>query len=330
MIFRAFLVVLLACQPALVLAADVVVATERFELRSEPRVNLYHLLIAWAAADHDAWPPYAQGIGERATWRIVLDDREQRAWAAAVDAYAATVNRSTIFDEGLVAVRDWAAGVASRDAVAAGDRTLLAALETVLPIYQRHWWRAHDAQNRAWIQSVADVLKKVENEMARRVQAAYGGRWPDTPIPVDVVLYGNPVGAYTTGERITVGSADVGYRMPQALEMLFHESSHVAPLESQLTEHLNAAFRGVGRQAPENFWHDLIFFTAGTITRIVLAEHEQPGYRHYGEFGVYRRAERWKAELPLLEQYWRPFLESGAADADTRASALTAIAKELP
>jgi hypothetical protein len=214
--------------------------------------------------------------------------------------------------------------------VPAADRPLILALEAALPIYQRHWWRAHDAQNRAWIESVAGLLEKVENDIARRVEAAYGGSWPAAPIPADVVLYANPLGAYSTGGRITIGSADNGYRMPQALEMLFHEASHVEPLVSPLGGHIDAAFRKLGRKAPESFWHDMIFFTAGATTRIVLAEHGQAGYRHYGEFGVYLRAARWSAQLPLLEQHWRPFLESGSADAGARASALAAIAEGLP
>jgi hypothetical protein len=63
---------------------------------------------------------------------------------------------------------------------------------------------------------------------------------------------------------------------------------------------------------------------------IVLAEHGQPNYRHYGEFGVYLRAARWEPQLPLLEQHWRAFLESDSADAGARERALTAIAERLP
>ena len=88
-------------------------------------------------------------------------------------------------------------------------------------------------------------------------------------------------------------------------------------------------FQGVGRKAPERFWHDMIFFTAGTVTRIVLERHSQPGYKHYGEFGVYRNA-RWETQLPLLKQYWAPFVESGSADPQARTIALKAIAEGLP
>jgi hypothetical protein len=86
-----------------------------------------------------------------------------------------------------------------------------------------------------------------------------------------------------------------------------------------LVEH---AFGAAGVEAPEPFWHDLIFFTTGAITRIVLAGQGQTGYQHYGEFGVYRRGERWAAQLPLLEQHWLPFLESASADDSARREAV--------
>jgi hypothetical protein len=327
---RAVFALSLLFPTAVVLGADAVVTTDRFELRNDARVNLHHLLVAWAAADAGAWPPYAPSIAERGSWRVLLDEEDRRAWSTAVGAYAATVNRTAIFDAGLIALRDLAAGVGSPDAVPAADRPLIGALEAALPIYERHWWRAHDAQNRAWVEAVAGVLAKTENDIARRVENAYGGRWPDAPVPVDVVLYAGALGAYSTGGRITIGSADVGYRMPQALEMLFHEASHVSSLESPLAAGIEAAFRARGGEAPERFWHDMIFFTAGTATRVVLAERGQPGYRHYGELGVYLRGERWQAQLPLLEQHWRPFVESGSGDAVERARALEAIAEALP
>ena len=307
----------------------VVASTDRFEFHSNPRVALHHFLIAWAAADHDEWPPYALPIAERGYWRIELDDQEERAWMAAAEAYAASRGRNVVFDEGLIALRDWAAGTATKASIPASDRPLAGALEEALPLYRRHWWPAHDARNRAWIASLSAPLQAIENDVPERLEAAYGGRWPAARIPVDVVVYCNPVGAYSTGGRVTISGADFGNGMPQALELIFHEASHVESLESPLTILVDESFRAAGGEAPERFWHDMIFFSTGTLTGIVLDELGQQGYRHYGEFGVYRRGERWAAQLPLLEQYWQPFLESGSADADQRRAALEAVAAGL-
>jgi hypothetical protein len=330
---RLFLVLALTF-PAAPLFADenrdtVVASTDRFEFHSNPRVVLHHFLVAWAAADHDEWPPYALPIAERGYWRAVLDDEEERAWMAAAETYAASRGRSVVFDQGLIALRDWAAGTAMKESIPEPDRPLADALEKALPLYQRHWWRAHDASNRAWIESLSAALRAIENDVPQRLEAAYGGRWPDARIPVDVVAYSNPVGAYSTGGRVTMSGADSGNGMPRALELIFHEASHVESLVGPLTTQVEEAFRAAGGEAPARFWHDMIFFTTGAITRIALDELGQHDYRHYGEFGVYRRGEHWAAQLPLLEQYWQPFLESGSAEADERSAALEAVAERL-
>lgn len=324
---RAFFVLAIAFHPTLLLA-DVVVATQRFELRSDERSNLHHFLIAWSAADRGAWPTYALPVAERDSWRALLDDEDERAWSAAVSAYERTVRRSVIFDDGMIAVRNWAAGAAAPDTVPAADRPLLGALEAALPVYRRYWWRAHDAENRAWIESVQGVLRNVEQEMVPRLEAAYGGRWPAGKIPVDVVLYSNDVGGYTTGGRSTISSAAPGNRMPQGLEVIFHEASHFETLEPPLSNQLNEAFRGLGLTPPERFWHDMIFFTVGTVTAAVLERHGAPGYKHYGESGPYTNP-RWGKQLPLLRQHWAPLVESGSATAEARQAALKAIAEGM-
>lgn len=307
----------------------IVAATRRFELRSDPRVGLHHFLIDWASADAGEWPPYAAPLAERETWRVLLDDEEIREWAGAVAAYDASRGRSLLFDAGLLAVRDWAAGVATREAIPAAERPLADAIEAVLPIYRRHWWPAHDAWNRAWIESVSPTLAAIEEDMVPRLESAYAGRWPAGRIPIDVVAYANPVGAYSTAGRVTISSVDGGNQMPQAVEMVFHESSHIDPLEGSLRAGLQDAFQATGGRAPDRFWHDMIFYTTGEIIRLVLAEHGQPAYKHYGEYGVYRRGERWSVELPALERHWRPFLESAPKEATDRRAALEALARQL-
>ena len=310
-------------------ASAVVAVTARFELRSDPRVALHHFLIDWASAEAGEWPPYAVQLAERDDWQSVLDPQEQRAWSAAVEGYAATLGRSLLFDEGLLATRAWAVGAGPRDAIPTADRPLADALELALPIFERHWWPAHDARNRAWIESVSPTLGAVEEQMIVRFEAAYGGSWPDMTIPIDVMVYANAVGAYSIGRRLTISSVPRGNQMPQGLEMIFHEASHTDPLEQALRAGLSDAFQAVGGEEPERFWHDVIFFTSGEIARLVLAEHGEPGYQHYGTLGVYRRGERWAVQLLAFEAHWQPFLESRSREAGVRREALEALVAQL-
>ena len=306
------------------------VMTARFELRSDPRVGLHHFLLAWAAADAGAWPPFAPPLVERDRGLEGLAAEDRETWRTAVEAYGATVGRSLLFDEGLLAVRGWAAGAGSAEAVPGADRPLATALERALPVYARHWWPAHDAQNRAWIEAVTPALAETEVGIASRLAAAYGGVWPAGRIPADVVAYANPVGAYSTGGRVTLASGDRDNGMPQSVELLFHEASHIDPLEAPLREAVAAAFARAGGEAPDRLWHDVIFVTSGEVTRLAFAERGRPEYRHYGETaGVYGRGPRWAVELPAFDAHWLPFVRSGDADPAARHAALEALAAQL-
>nr|NIP58359.1 hypothetical protein [Gemmatimonadota bacterium]NIR78762.1 hypothetical protein [Gemmatimonadota bacterium]NIT86455.1 hypothetical protein [Gemmatimonadota bacterium]NIU31251.1 hypothetical protein [Gemmatimonadota bacterium]NIU35961.1 hypothetical protein [Gemmatimonadota bacterium] len=254
-------------------------------------------------------------IEERKAWRSALDEEEARIWTGAVGAYDATRRRSRLFDEGLLAVREWAAGIGPRDAIPEDDRALADALEAALPLYRRHWWPEHDRMSRAWIRRVAPTVDELEEDVVPRLASAYGGEWPEEVIAVDVVAYPNPVGAYSTRGRVTISSVDPAIRMPQAVEIVFHEASHVDSMEAPLRAAIREAFSTAGGEAPGPFWHDLIFFTVGDVLRSVLEERSEADYRHYGETsGVYARGARWREELPAFEEHWKPFLRSSSPE----------------
>ena len=308
----------------------VVAQTDRFTLRSDPRVALHHFLLAWAAAEAETWPGYAPPVREREGWRDSLSAADARTWAAAVEAYAAARDRSLLFDDGMLALRDWAVGAADRAAIPAADRAMADALETALPVYRRHWWSRHDDWNRRWIAAVEPVLDEVEESVVLRLEAAYGGKWPTGLIPTDVMVHANPVGAYSVGGRVAISSGNRQIVMPQAVDLLFHEASHIGGLERPLRDGIDAAFRAVGSEAPDRLWHDFIFFTTGEILRDVMEAAGRPGFRPYGEAaGVYDRGERWAVELPALRRGWLPFVRSGSATPAARRAALEDVARAL-
>lgn len=322
----AFLVALSLSLPAGAVAQS---ATGYFELRSDPEVALHHFLLSWAMTEAGAWPPYAPPLAEPRYARIELDEEEAATWADAVAAYADATDRNPVFDRGLISVRDHLAGVPG-STVPEGDRPLVEAVESALPIYLRHWWPEHDHANRAWVEALVLALRSVEDEVGERMAAAYGGAWPERRIPVDVVPYANPVGAYSTGGRVTVGSLDPALRMPHALETVFHEASHVDEMEGPLRAELRAAFEETGVEEPPALWHDAIFYTSGELVRTVLESRGQADYDHYGAAtGVYRRGDRWTAELPAFEVSWRPFLAGTSDDPAARRAALEALARQL-
>jgi len=305
------------------------VETGLFALVDDPRVNLHHFLLAWAAADAGRWPDWAAPVSEREEDLSSLNPEQRAVWAAAVAVYSQALDRSLVFDHGLIAVRDALAAGAGPDQVAETDRPLMAAVESALPVYRARWWPRQSAENGKWISAVAPLLRDHEAGISRRLVAAYGGTWPQSRIRVDVVAYANAVGAYSTGGVLTVSSLDPGNQPPQALEIVFHEASHVDGLEQPLRAAIAKAYTAHDAQAPDRLWHDFIFFTAGEATRLELAAHGQPGYQHFGSFGVYQHGARWPAELAAFRAAWQPFLASESSDAAARQQALGEVARRL-
>ena len=327
----ALLLLVVVARPAAALQADdrPVVETARFALHDDPRVNLHHFLVNWAWAETGERPPWATPMPEREAGLAALTPVERDIWLAAVEAYSAAAGRSFVFDDGMVALRDVAAGIGSASEVPDADRPMLAALDAALPVYRAHWWPAHREANEAWIGNVAPTLRRVEDGIAGRLVAAYGGAWPVGRTRVDVVAYANAVDAYSAGGNVTIGSQEPGNAMPQAIEMVFHESSHVDPLESSLRDMVERAFEAAGQSDPGRFWHDVVFFTTGEATRLEMERIGRPGYEHYGASGLYSRNERWAPELAAFEAHWQPFLESESDDAADREAAMRRVALAL-
>jgi hypothetical protein len=306
--------------------------TARFVFWSEPRVNLHHFLYQWASAElaeqagalRQIEVPEREAIG-------ALDEGDRSAWLEAVAFYREKLApRSLLFDDGMVALRDALAGLRAPGRIAELEGDLAAAVGVIAkaePVYRRFWWRQHDGANRAWISAVVPMLRQVEQDFVPRLAAAYGGDWPGGPVRVDVCAYAGRVGAYTPGvPHVNVASGDAGYRMPWAIEMLFHESSHISSLEGPLSTAIAVAFEEKGLRAPSGLDHVAIFETTGAIARRIWAQHDRRDYRPYAEAqGLYERNPLWAEYHRALEPVWREFLD-GAVD---RRAALLRVADAL-
>jgi hypothetical protein len=99
-----------------------------------------------------------------------------------------------------------------------------------------------------------------------------------------------------------VSSADPGYSGDAALEMLFHESSHL--FDDVLENAIAAEAKRQGMAVPEGLSHAVLFYTAGYFAR----QHLGPGYVMYGEAqGVFSRG-GFERYLPRIRESWEPHL----------------------
>lgn len=217
---------------------------------------------------------FIRAVGRGVPAKANLTASEQQIWDVGVAFYRQHYSqRDLVHDEGMIAIKEAlrkngnAASLAGADI----DAELKATLERVAPVYRAHWWPAHDATNREWIESALPLIRAHGAALSQRVAAAYGDTWFKEPVTVDLSIEAGANAAYTTeGPHATISSVDPGYRGLQALEMVFHEPSHHwGPI---LFEGIRNAAIAQKKTLPRQLWHAVLFYNAGELTRRTLAE----------------------------------------------------------
>lgn len=242
-----------------------------------------------------------------------LTAEERTSWDTAVSYYASSViQRDLLLDEGMAVIKN-----KLEDSEGSSDLTdvqisteLKAVLQGVSPIYRKHWWRRHDAQNRRWIAQIQPFIAEHGETMRSRLVKIYEAAWPQQPVRVDTVAYANWAGAYTTIEptRPTISTTDLANQGPSALEIIFHERSHgmmdaVINALRSAEEKANASRSNATVHFRKDLWHEVLFYTAGQL----VAERVS-GYVPYADKnGLWTHA--WPGpDRTLIEQDWKPHM----------------------
>jgi hypothetical protein len=289
-------------------------------------VNLHHFLYVTARArrgmDSDR-TAVTQALADTAgAGKLAASLRG--GWDQALEYYSrAIAERDVVFDSSLSMVNVRLAGLAAsaspREAGLDAEHGRM--LERAAPAYRAVWWARHDAANRQWIAAVTPMLAQHGDSAARWEARAFGVRWSETPVPVDVSAYANWAGAYTTEDpdHITISSLNEGNHGTAAFEILFHEVLHT--MDRTLFEQFRTAARAQGKRMLRGPTHPFIFYTAGEVTRQLF-----PGHVPIAESGgLWARSRDFGPMRPLLQRHWQPWLD-GTLSLD---EALRRIAAEM-
>lgn len=252
-------------------------------------INLHHVLYQQALED-------GPSLGTDADWE------------AAVAYYRTTfAARDLLFDEGMRALDVVLGEAGSRpdlDGVAL-DEALRGVLASAAPAYRERSWDAHRAANDAWLARVEPRLDAYFADAAGRLAALLHGRWPETPIRVDLLHYANWAGGYTSygPDHIRIGVGD-DEGPERAFELLLHESGHL--VVDALSERIVATCAARGLAPPRGLWHTVLFFTAGEVARRspATADDYVPYAVGHGLFEG-----RMAPEARALEAHWPAYVD---------------------
>jgi hypothetical protein len=287
-------------------------ATDRalFAMQSNFWVNLHHFLYVTARARRglDATRPAVTAALADTAGFGALSPPRRADWESAIDYYTrAVAERDILFDSSLVAVNVALSRVPTPNSLgdAGLDGDLASALERAADAYREVWWARHDAANRRWMAAVRPLLDQRGDSAAAWETHAFGVRWPEVAVPVDVAAYANWAGAYTTEgpSHVTVSSLNADNQGTAAFETLFHEVLHT--MDRALFEQYRTAARAQGKRMLRDPTHPFIFYTAGEVTRRLF-----PGHVPYAEaVGLWTRSRDLGAMRPLVQRYWQPWLD---------------------
>lgn len=176
---------------------------------------------------------------------------------------------------------------------------------------------------------VADIRPLVAAHgewFAKRLVGVYAMPLPPEPIDVEITPVAPPFGGFTQGEPpydppnaplITLSCEDASYAGDTGVEMLFHEVSHL--IVGRVEKGLEASAKRQGRKLDPRFWHDVLFFTAGRLTR----ERLGPAYVPYAERPSSRHLVEDDPKRKVLESAWQPYLD-GRVTMDAAIDAMVA------
>lgn len=301
-----------------------------FEFHNGFWINLHHFLYRQAQLSEPQTGRHNLSLTKADSDELQqLSAQERNAWQDSVSYYTrALVKRDLLFDEELNQIKnDLEDAEASSDlANAKIPADLKAALLQAAPIYRKHWWARHNADNQDWIAHLEPLVQRYGSTLSAQLIRIYDEPWPGYPVRVDAVAYANWAGAYTTRDptRPTISTTDSANQGTAALEVLFHETSH--GMIGKVRDAINAAEADVNVHRPGAafhsgpLWHAVLFYTTGK-----LVAEQFPGYIPYADKnGLWVRG--WPSPIrSLIEEDWEPHMNGSV----TLQQSLTKLVSDL-
>lgn len=291
--------------------------TAHFAFHSDFVTNLNDALIAAGTARRFGRPELFRS-GPEVECFEALPAAARDGWARAVDYYTETVVPSGNFGREQGLLRHQLAVLERREP---GDEDLRF-LETAgalraeaAPAYESCRWAAQDRENRRWIEQLLPLLAAHGEAIGRRLDELYQTPLHGLPLPVDVVPAALPTGASSIilepeGGHILVSSLDEGNQGLAALELVFHEASHIVVArwrDDPLPTAIDEAAEALDLTPPDDLWHVLMFYTTGEAVRRILEDAGEPGYTPYLYRGLFERA--WPELQEPIERAWPAYMD---------------------
>jgi tetratricopeptide (TPR) repeat protein len=286
-----------------------VFSTQRFAFFSDFETNLNDALIAAGVTGNGRRPAFNTGAETSCFESLPRSARED--WERAAAFYARRISPAGWTSREQSALRLQLAGVP--DNPDSNTRQVLdsarAERSAAAFAYRQCRWAARDSANRQFIALARSWLGTHEEVVARRLEQLYERAWTGLPILVDVTETVSWSGANSFilddgGGHLLISTAYVG---PSALEVVFHESSHLLMVRnSPVRRALEAAASAASYRLPDDLWHVVLFYQTGEVVRQAIFSRSRGYVPMVNE--IFGRG-TWTEFRTALESEWLPYVE---------------------
>ncbi|WP_374349035.1 hypothetical protein [Chitinimonas sp.] len=271
-----------------------------FDFRNAFLPNLHHFLLDTALS---------KGGLEAVVWASPPEAQELQQLRQALGYYRSYfAKRDLLFDHEAHAIE---LTLASNDTERDPGKLALPAeqvkaMQLAAPVYTRCLWAEHQRQNQAWIANARELDQRYGAAVQQEVERILAHDFHRGRYLVEVVARsGHWAGAYTFDDPLTImPSATPGYQGLAALEMIYHETSHVGVTDT-VSDAIDRLQKASHRKAAM-LWHAVQFYSVGEATKQALQRGGQQ-YQPYADANhVYERA--WPQAIGLIRQHWGAYM----------------------
>jgi hypothetical protein len=319
---------LVAALPLAAAERTPILTTPHFAFHSDFETNLNDALLAAGTARRFGKAELFRA-GEEVACFEKLSPSAKAGWEGAVEYYEKIVVPAQFNQSPQYPIRLQLAGLLDAKTgegteemlgIAAGFRAAAA------PAYRACRWSAQDVENRHWVAALEPRLTKYEAKIAARLEQLYHKPFGGLPIQVDVVKTVSWSGANSVllspaGGHLLVST---DYHDESALEVVFHESSHVLMVRADpVWKALDDAARAASVEPFRDLWHVVLFYTTGETVRRVLADGGVASYEPM-LYGIFARG-AWVEYREPVERAWRPYLDEKRSLSEAASDLIEAV-----
>lgn len=178
------------------------------------------------------------------------------------------------------------------------------------PYYLKYCWPSIAAKNIKWINENKAQILKLESSLIPIFEKIYEIKLPEKKVMVSMSSYAGWSGSYSyinSFNHIILASDHFSNQKEQGIESLFHETSHF--LSGQLSAEIKLALGNRETVSTINLWHNLLYYTTGTLLEKDYATQQQVFIPYYQRMKLEAQVPEFKKELQAMKLFWDEHLE---------------------